>query len=514
MRAFGGRILVSAFVLASACSKDEEPSEDDEAAEDSGAELPPLPEGHARVNHSFGVVDLAALEETEPCIQWTLQNEQPIYVNKLVLTNNGGFHHSNWFVVPDWLFPSPDGFVDCDAIGFTEIEAAVSGSVLFAQSTQSRYDELTLPDSVVVKIPPHHKIIAGGHLLNLANAPYRTELRMNLEIVHPREVQVVVAPFRLTYYDLHLPPFTESRFTSTCDLDTLYQDNVDVPLDIKLYFVIPHFHYLGNFFDLTISGGPRDGESVFRMEGFNADSNGRAYNPPIDMTGATGFTFTCGYDNWRDKDIGWGIGDQEMCVMLGLADSKVLMDATAAEGNETIDVIDGVHYNEAPCRVIGLPKHEDQTLPTPEEIAGELYVPPTDPNDADLPPVPTCASTPDDAVADGPATLSGIAETVFVSSCVFSSCHQGEAAVRGLDLASADLHTELMNHDVQADTTAPLVKPGDAEGSYLYQLISDCTPEDRSGNAVNHMPLNAPFLLDPGLVARVRDWIEAGAKND
>ena len=60
--------------------------------------------------------------------------------------------------------------------------------MLFAQSTQSRYDELTLPDNVVVKIPPHHKIIAGGHLLNLANAPYSTELRMNLEIVHPREV--------------------------------------------------------------------------------------------------------------------------------------------------------------------------------------------------------------------------------------------------------------------------------------------------------------------------------------
>lgn len=200
--------------------------------------------------------------------------------------------------------------------------------------------------------------------------------------------------------------------------------------------------------------------------------------------------------------------------MLGLADSKVLMDAGVPKDNETIDVVDGVHYNTAPCDAIGLPKHEDQTLPTAEEIEGELYVPPTDPNDADLPPVPECESTPDDAVADGPATLSAIAETVFVSSCTFSSCHQGAGAVRGLDLAAADLHAELMNHDVQADTTAPLVKPGDPEGSYLYQLISDCTPEDGSGTRVNHMPLNAPFLLDPGLVARVRDWIAAGAKND
>jgi hypothetical protein len=28
------------------------------------------------------------------------------------------------------------------------------------------------------------------------------------------------------------------------------------------------------------------------------------------------------------------------------------------------------------------------------------------------------------------------------------------------------------------------------------------------------MPLNAPFLIDPRLVAMVREWIAAGAPND
>lgn len=356
MRAFGGRVLVLATVLgSSACNEDKPASQEDDDAADSGAELPPLPEGHARVNHSFGVVDLAPLEEIEPCIQWTLHNEQAIYVNKLVLTNNGGFHHSNWFVVPEEMFPSEDGYVDCDDIGFTEIEAAVSGSVLFAQSTQSRYDELTLPEGVVVKIPPRHKIMAGGHLLNLANADYRTELRMNLEIVHPREVEVVVAPFRLTYYDLHMPPFTESRFYSTCDMNTLYQDNVSVPLDIKLYYVIPHFHYLGNFFDLTVAGGPLDGQSIFRMEGFNADSNGKAFDPPLDMSGATGFTFTCGFDNWRDVDIGWGIGDQEMCVVALQAETHFAFDGDVARGSgaRTGTGDDGELQYGGPCTMLG-----------------------------------------------------------------------------------------------------------------------------------------------------------------
>ena len=46
---------------------------------------------------------------------------------------------------------------------------------------------------------------------------------------------------------------------------------------------MPHFHYLGNYFDLTISGGPRDGESIFRHDGFNADNNGRVFDTPIDI---------------------------------------------------------------------------------------------------------------------------------------------------------------------------------------------------------------------------------------
>ena len=43
---------------------------------------------------------LAPLEETSPCLQWTLNNDAPIYVQNVRLTNDGGSHHSNWFAVP------------------------------------------------------------------------------------------------------------------------------------------------------------------------------------------------------------------------------------------------------------------------------------------------------------------------------------------------------------------------------------------------------------------------------
>ena len=60
----------------------------------------------------------------------------------------------------------------------------------------------------------------------------------------------------------------------------------------------------------------------------------------------------------------------------------------------------------------------------------------------------------------------------------------------------------------------PLVAPGDPEGSWLYRVLSRCEPHNDSGFIVPHMPRNAPALLDDGLVAIVRAWIEAGAPAD
>lgn len=467
----------------------------------------------AEVVHSFGAYTLGPLEEIQPCIQWTLNNDEPIYISAVAMSNQGGYHHSNWFVVPEDLYEGEDGFFPCSDRGFTELDAALQGTVLTAQSTQSRYERMELPEGVVIKAPPRHKIIAGGHLLNLANADYETELRMALEIIHPRDVRVVAAPFRLTYFDLDIPAFTEARFTSDCDLKTVYENASGGPIDLKLYYVLPHYHYLGNYFDLTISGGARDGESVFRFDGFNADGNGGAFPTPIDLTGAEGFRFTCGFDNWTDQTVGWGIGDQEMCVMLGLADSQVLMDATATN-NQVMGNDGEILLNESACDVIGLPKNFMQTMPTQAEIDGELYVPPSDPGDAELPPVDDCVDTPADATAAGPPTLSNLRDTLLVSTCQFSSCHSGSSAAAGLDLAADDLHAELMEHQVQGQTSLPLIAPGDPEGSWLYQRVAQCNPVDGDGNVVTHMPLNSPELSRPELVAVLRDWIAAGAADN
>lgn len=474
------------------------------------------PDIAARLTHSFGEITLNANQEiSAQCVAWTLNNDQPIYVNQVTLSNGGAFHHSNWFVVPETLYPGPDGFFRCRDRDFDELASAVSGTVIFAQSTQSLAETQQLARGAVVKIPPRHKIVAGVHMLNLQNRAHTTSLRMSLGLVHPNDVSVILAPFRMTYYTLEIPPNSEARFVTECPLGEFFESVTKRPIDMKLYWVLPHYHELGNYFSVEVMGGPNDGQVIHSLETFNAEPNGRALDPPLDLSGSTGLRLTCGFKNPRDREVGWGIGDQEMCVMLGLADSEVLMDAFMATENNVDGEVDGIVMNSGKCDGFGIPRHVAQTLPSEEERSGPLYVPESLPDDFELPPIPECVDTPDVALADQPVTLTSMRETLFRGSCTFSACHDGVAPTAGLDLASDDVYQNLLDHEVVfADTDKPLVSPGDPDGSWLMDVLAKCDPVDDSGNVLNHMPRNSPTLLPPELVAKVRDWILAGANDD
>jgi len=478
--------------------------------------LPLLPGGDPEprlLTHSFGALTLPPREDNATrCVSWRLDNEQALYVQAVQLANEGGFHHSNWIVVPEDSYPGPDGFWSCASRGFEEVSATQQGTVLFAQSTQSYEEEQRLAAGAVIKIPPRHKIVGLLHTLNASPREARSGLWLSLELIHPRAVASVVSPLSLEYFALDIPGKQESRFTGTCDLGTAHQALTGKPLALRLHYILPHYHYLGNFFDVRVVGGELDGQSVYQLDGFNGEGNGLTFDPPLELPGATGLRFTCGYDNWRDQRIRWGNGDGEMCVMLALVEADAVLGGIVSVFNQIVDVKDGIHFYEGPCFPAAGLKSAGQTLPTRAEREGPMYLPPQDPEDAELPPVPACVDVDPAAPAEAPATLRSIRDALFTPSCGFSACH-GEAAAAGLNLRAADLHAELLTHAV-AGTTMPLVSPGDPDNSWLYRALSRCEPDDGQGHRGPHMPLNAPFLLDPGLVNKVRAWIAAGALDD
>ena len=462
------------------------------------------------ITHNFGAYALSPYEETSPCVQWTLDNEAAIYAQAVTLSNFGYFHHSNWFVVPENIYAGDDGYFNCNDRNFSELGAASVGTVIFAQSTQSFVEEQRTGPGAIIKIPPRYKVVGATHMLNVGPAPVETDLWMSLELIHPRDVEVVLSPFRLTYYDLAIPPTAKSAFTGVCDqFGADYAGAAGAPMNMKLHYVLPHYHYLGNYFDLTLLGGEYDGESVYALDGFDGGANGRTFDPPLDLTGLTGLRFTCGYDNWRDAEVGWGIGDQEMCVMLGLAESDILMDVSVNGGTQAAGVIGDVLQYQASCDFLGVPKSVEQTMPTDAEIEAPFYVPPS--GDPGVPPVPECFDHDPSVAPELPPTLENVADVVFDQSCSFNACHGSATAAAGLDLQSPNLLAELMDHAVVGNPGATLVEPGDPDSSWLFQIMASCEPALDGGGTAAHMPRNAPVLLRDESIALVREWIAAGA---
>lgn len=303
--------------------------------------------------HAFDPQTVKSGEEISGrCESWTLNNPESIWVNTVRLVNDGAYHHSNWFFVPNTDYTQPDGTWDCNAAGFSELKAALDGGVLFAQSTQSTDEPQKFPEGAAVRIPPYSRIIASTHLLNASSATVTTTLHLTIEAIKKEDVNVALVPFRLTYHDLHIPAHMQAKFESKCDFKTASM-TPGKPFSMKLYYVLPHYHKLGTEFSIAKLGGPDDGAALDALQGFNGEANGKTFDPPVDLSMNNGFTFSCSYRNPTADEVGWGIGNQEMCEMLGFADSPLVYDGYVKDGDNVVGATtNGTVMNTGPCTIL------------------------------------------------------------------------------------------------------------------------------------------------------------------
>lgn len=329
------------------------------------SEPEPAPDGQqiGTVSYSFGPFTIAPSQEvSDQCIQITLHNDAPIYVNQVELTTGPGFHHSNWFYVPENKFvdvntgDNSDTTFKCDDRNYTEPAAALFGGVLFAQSTQAPHEVQGFPAGVAIKIPPHSKLFAQIHLLNTGDAPLDLAPTVALTSLAADQVTTLLAAVSFENQALALPPNSSSRFTIDCDLATKHQELLGTPPNFKLYYGLGHYHALGT--KVEIDAVKTDGTvaTMFTTEGRAGDVLGGPIDPLFDFTGYSTLRFTCEYTNPRPSTVHWGIGDQEMCVFLAFSDSTYNwaggVTSTDAAGPSTLE--NGMPTFHHACNVYGL----------------------------------------------------------------------------------------------------------------------------------------------------------------
>lgn len=296
------------------------------------------------------------VEDEDTCQSWTLNNPTELWVTGITQRNGGAYHHANWFFVPDNQFDLPDGTWSCSEHDFQELTAALLGGYLFALSTQSPEESQQLPAGSAIRIPPYSRVIGSSHLLNASTQTVRTTMNVTLHTIPPDAVEARMAPSRITYLDLNLDPMSRSSFTAECLFDQAHVDNLGTPLQYELHYTLSHYHNLGAYTQLEVAGGPNDGMVLMRHDGYG-ENFGQAMDPPIDLgaLGARGLRFTCGFDNPRAATVGWGIGDQEMCVIALQARTGLAFDAVVQEREAMGADVDGEIDYAGTCAMLAFP---------------------------------------------------------------------------------------------------------------------------------------------------------------
>ena len=314
-------------------------------------ELRPRSDARSRVEpdlrHVFPRVDIAPGQELNGlCQSWTVGNETPLYVNAVRAVNDGGWHHSNWVFVADTSYPGPDGTWNCSERNFSQLAGGVEGGVFFAQSTQALEDEQRFSRGLAIVLPVHARIIGDVHLLNTTQELVRSALTFEIDLLEHDEVKLVLNPLTATNQALAIPPRTRSLHEMICTFPQ--------PAEFDVHYVLPHYHSLGSSFSLEVVGGSRDGAILHQSTPATGEAWGKLLDPPVPLGGATALRLTCGYDNPRDTEVRYGVGDQEMCVFLTFTSSSMkyggfsLVNSAVGQPSPA-----GVPLNRADCTLFG-----------------------------------------------------------------------------------------------------------------------------------------------------------------
>jgi len=288
----------------------------------------------AALTHDFPMQNVAPGEEQLGyCRSWTLDNDQPLWVSGVELHQTESSHHSNFVYVPDDLFAGEDGIWPCSARGYEFYTAVAAGGVLFAQSTQADHDVQQFPAGAAIPLPAHARIVSDIHLLNASMKEITGLARLTIYTAKAADVSVKLKGFHVEYDALSIPAHTSARFTAQCAIASDFTQTTGLPFAPKVYYLLPHTHTLATAFFARVLGGVNDGQTLLDLGGFNGEGRGKTFDPPVEMTGADGFVFGCQYDNTRDRTVGWGFGQDEMCELFGFADAGAFFNSRVNVAN-------------------------------------------------------------------------------------------------------------------------------------------------------------------------------------
>ncbi len=242
-----------------------------------------------------------------------LNNEEPIFINKVEITMAPGSHHFILYNFPETLsesfLPNPGEIRDV----YDENGSFITSTLLtmqfhqFVQGTQWPNTTYKFPEGVALKLPVNTGFDMNSHYANRTDETITGEVYANIHTVDESEVEHIAKILWLDNQSINLP----ARQVTTLKRTFRFTEVRNV------FQLWSHAHEHMTEFRVYISGGESDGELVYFTNDWEHPPI-LHIDPPLVMESGTGFTLEATYDNDEDRNIGFGLlSTDEMMMLFG-----------------------------------------------------------------------------------------------------------------------------------------------------------------------------------------------------
>nr|AIA15261.1 Copper type II ascorbate-dependent monooxygenase, C-terminal domain protein [uncultured bacterium] len=251
--------------------------------------------------------------EREIFVYKELGNPEDIYINRIEMRMRQNSHHFlvNTFdeKTPEKLLPQVDAIRELrddkgNYVGETVSQMEYQLFTIASQTSEMNYQ---FPDGVALKMPANHKLDVNVHYVNKGTTPIEGECYINIHKADPANIVHEAKPIMFSSEDIYLAPNQKTivikEFTSL--------------EPAKIFMLTSHTHKLGEYFDVQIKGGPRNGEVIYSSNNWHHPLI-KTYSVPVELNAGEGLRMIVTYNNTTSKAVRFGLkSDDEMAIIFG-----------------------------------------------------------------------------------------------------------------------------------------------------------------------------------------------------
>jgi hypothetical protein len=251
--------------------------------------------------------------EREIFVYKELGNAEDAYITSIQMRMRKNSHHFlvNTFdkKTPQDLLPQIDAVRELRNENGSYVGETVSQMEyqLFAIASQTAEMNYQFPEGVALKMRAHQKLDVNVHYVNKGTASIEGECYINIiktdrsRVVH--EAKAIYFSTEDIYLEANQKTIVIKEFVSKEPM--------------KIFMLTSHTHKLGEYFEVQINGGSRNGEVVYSSNNWHHPLL-KTYDTPLDLAAGEGLRMVVTYNNTTTRKVRFGLrSDDEMAIIFG-----------------------------------------------------------------------------------------------------------------------------------------------------------------------------------------------------